>query len=315
MPSKRITAPYDAAPKRSASSRNSGLTRGPDSWIRSRATARAIRWVRVCSGVSSSARCRYLNASPIWPLPARIDGAGNEDSREREIIPLPLVFDIMAKLPARYRALVLMATFTQLRFGELAGLRRDRLDLDACTVQVTEASVQPNKGGLLVEPPKSRAGLRTVTFPAAIVPDLRDHLKHYAEPGLRGLVFVGPKGGQLRRNNLNPVWSAAVTAVGLPDAHFHDLRHTGGTLAAITGATTKELMARLGHSSTRAAMIYQHATTERDKVIADALGLLVSNARPAPSGPQMAQRATKGNRKRSKKRALSAERATVIETA
>jgi integrase len=172
--------------------------------------------------------------------PARIDGAGNEDSREREIIPLPLVFDIMAKLPARYRALVLMATFTQLRFGELAGLRRDRLDLDAYTVQVTEASVQPDRGSLLVEPPKSRAALRTVTFPAAILPDLRDHLKHYAETGPSGLVFTGPKGGTLRRNNFNPVWSAAVTAVGLPDAHFHDLRHTGGTLAAITGATTKE---------------------------------------------------------------------------
>jgi integrase len=130
----------------------------------------------------------------------------------------------MAKLPARYRALVLMATFTQLRFGELADLRRDRLDLDARTVQVTEASVQPNRGGLLVELPKSRAGLRTVTFPAAIVPDLRDHLKHYAETGPGGLVFIGPRGGTLRRDNFNPVWSAAVTAVGLPDAHFHDLR-------------------------------------------------------------------------------------------
>ena len=131
--------------------------------------------------------------------PARIDGAGNEDSPEREIIPLALVFDIMAKLPDRYRALVLMATFTQLRFGELAGLRRHRLDLNACTVQVTEASVQPGKGALLTEPPKFRAGLRTVSFPVEIVQDLRDHLALFAEPGSQGLVFVGPKGGTLRR--------------------------------------------------------------------------------------------------------------------
>jgi hypothetical protein len=74
-------------------------------------------------------------------------------------------------------------------------------------------------------------------------------------------------------------------------------------------------MARLGHSSTRAAMIYQHATKERDKVIADALGQFVSNARPATSAPQMAQPATKGTRQRSKKPGSSAERATGIEPA
>ena len=57
------------------------------------------------------------------------------------------------------------------------------------------------------------------------------------------------------------------------------LRHTGGTLAAATGATLKELMARLGHSSTRAAMIYQHATRDRDQAIAQALGSLARKAR------------------------------------
>ena len=56
--------------------------------------------------------------------PCRIDGAGHEDSEEREVIPLPVVFDIAAKIPARWRALVLLATFAQMRFGELAGLTR-----------------------------------------------------------------------------------------------------------------------------------------------------------------------------------------------
>ena len=68
------------------------------------------------------------------------------------------------------------------------------------------------------------------------------------------------------------VWNKARQTVGLPDLHFHDLRHTGGTLSAATGATFKELMARIGHSSVRAAMIYQHATRDRDKSIAAALG-------------------------------------------
>jgi hypothetical protein len=76
-----------------------------------------------------------------------------------------------------------------------------RCDLDACEVRITETLVQPDKGGLLTEPPKSRAGKRTLTFPAEIAPDLRKHLERYAEPGRRGLVFIGPKGGKIRRSN------------------------------------------------------------------------------------------------------------------
>ena len=61
-----------------------------------------------------------------------------------------------------------------------------------------------------------------------------------------------------------------VTA-GRPDLHFHDLRHTGATLAAAAGATIAELMARIGHSTPAMAMRYQHAGADRDKAIAAAL--------------------------------------------
>jgi len=54
----------------------------------------------------------------------------------------------------------------------------------------------------------------------------------------------------------------------------HDLRHTGATLAAATGAALAELMARLGHTSPGAAMRYQHAANDRDRVIAEALSRL-----------------------------------------
>ncbi len=51
----------------------------------------------------------------------------------------------------------------------------------------------------------------------------------------------------------------------------HDLRHTGNTLAARSGVSTRDLMARMGHDSVRAAIIYQHATTEADARIAATL--------------------------------------------
>jgi len=212
--------------------------------------------------------------------PCRIDGAGQEESKEREIVPLPVVFAIAKAVPVRYRAVVLLATFADLRWGELAGLRRENIDLEACEIRVVETVAELDKGGLLPETPKSRAGRRTVAFPAELVPELRWHLERFAEDGKRGVVFVGPKGGRLRRSNFRKIWNQARTSVGLPDLHFHDLRHTGGTLSAATGASLKELMARLGHSSVRAAMMYQHATRDRDRAIAQALGALVREVRP-----------------------------------
>ena len=116
--------------------------------------------------------------------------------------------------------------------------------------------------------PKSQAGRRRVAFPQEIAPELRWHLERFAQPGDNGLVFIGPKGGRLRRSTFRRTWTKARTAIDLPDLHFHDLRHTGNTMAAGQGASLRELMERMGHSSARAALIYQHATQERDEAIA-----------------------------------------------
>ncbi len=84
------------------------------------------------------------------------------------------------------------------------------------------------------------------------------------------------KGGPLRLHVLQKAWSTARVAIGRPDLHLHDLRHTGATFTAIVGATTKELMARLGHASPDAALRYQHATSQRDASIAKALSALAN---------------------------------------
>jgi integrase len=81
----------------------------------------------------------------------------------------------------------------------------------------------------------------------------------------------------LRRGNFRRrTWVTALKKAGLPATHFHDLRHTGNHLTAMAGANLRELMARMGHSSTRAALIYLHSTDERQREIADALGELVA---------------------------------------
>jgi integrase len=77
----------------------------------------------------------------------------------------------------------------------------------------------------------------------------------------------------LRRGNFRKLtsWTKTVAGLGLAGLHIHDLRHTGDTLAARSGVSSRDLMARMGHDSVRAAIIYQHATTEADARIAAAL--------------------------------------------
>ncbi|HET6951775.1 MAG TPA: tyrosine-type recombinase/integrase [Acidimicrobiales bacterium] len=77
----------------------------------------------------------------------------------------------------------------------------------------------------------------------------------------------------IRRGNFRKLtaWTKSVAELGMAGLHFHDLRHTGNTLAAMSGVSTRDLMARMGHDSVRAAIIYQHATSEADARIAASL--------------------------------------------
>ncbi len=79
--------------------------------------------------------------------PCRVKGAGQEDSPERPVISVPTLLELLDQVPPRYRALLLLATFASLRFGELAGLRRRDLDLDACAIRVAVATAETDDGG------------------------------------------------------------------------------------------------------------------------------------------------------------------------
>jgi integrase len=173
--------------------------------------------------------------------------------------------------------LVLLATFGSLRFGALAALRRRSVDLEQGLMSITEAVSELRDGTRLTGEPKTWAGRRTVAVPPLLLPELRNHLDRFSEPGKDGLVFVGPLGGPLRRGNWSTVWRRTVDAMELPELHFHDLRHTGNTLAAATGASTKELMHRMGHASARAALHYQHATHDRELAIAGELSTMIAS--------------------------------------
>lgn len=78
------------------------------------------------------------------------------------------------------------------------------------------------------------------------------------------------------------MWARALDGAGLAGIHIHDLRHTGNHFAAMTGASTRELMGRMGHASMDAALIYQHRTADRDRAIADAIDVMLTGYDECP---------------------------------
>jgi integrase len=195
--------------------------------------------------------------------------------------PMPTGDEVWALADAiepRYRALVLTAAFVGLRWGELVGLRRGDIDCERRVVRITRSMIEVD-GKVSAGPPKTAAGVRTVAVPPAVMVALEAHLAAYVADDDAAAVFVGPKGATPRRSNFNAVWSRARVVVGREDLHLHDLRHYASTLAASAGASTKELMSRLGHSSPAAALRYQHATSARDEIIAARMDELAADTR------------------------------------
>ena len=231
--------------------------------------------------------------------PCSIKNAGVERSPERPIATVPELETLAAVVEPRYHAMVLLAAWCSLRLGELLGLTRRDIDLLHGTIRV-KGQRQEVKGATGPRKPKSSAGLRTVTIPPPVVAQIERHIDEFSEPGADGFVFTGPNGGPLRRATFYKAWSSALVAAGIEKPlKPHDLRHTGNTLAAATGASTKELMARMGQSSPRAALLYQHATEDRDQAIAVALGDLMTGAAPAPKAavlPLVRRSAENGSR-------------------
>ncbi|HWI05301.1 MAG TPA: tyrosine-type recombinase/integrase, partial [Acidimicrobiales bacterium] len=174
---------------------------------------------------------------------------------------------IAAAVGPRWEAIVFTAAYSGLRWGELAGLRRRDVNLVTNIISVTRKLSEVN-GQLTFSQPKSAAGRRKVGIPSFVARSLATHIELYAMPGGDGLVFPSLEGEPMRRSNFRRrVWEPATAQVGMSGFRFHDLRHTAATLAAASGASLRALMARIGHASVRAAVLYQHVIDGQDAEI------------------------------------------------
>lgn len=216
--------------------------------------------------------------------PCKVPGADKEHPAERPVLSVAQVFALADRVGdkehggnPRYRMLIVLTAFASLRWGEVTALRRCDIADDASAVRITRAHVEVPGQGIVVGPPKSRAGVRTVTVPTAIRADLLAYLAEHVNADREALVFTGQQGRPLRRGNFRQIapWTKVVADLGMPGLHFHDLRHAGNIWASKAGMSTKDLMARMGHDDMRAALVYQRATSDADVKIADKLSELV----------------------------------------
>ncbi len=235
---------------------------------RAYALLRAILSTAVVDGLIASNPCRVRAAS---------NPATKKEIRPATLAELEVLVE---EMPASLGAVVLLCAWCALRVGEVLELRRRDLDLDRGVVSVTRA-VSWVRGQPIVGTPKSAAGTREVSVPPHIVPALRQHLGAHVRPGADALLFPSVRDPQrhLQPTVLHTSWRKARAAAGREHLRVHDLRHTGATLAAMTGATLAELQARLGHSTVAAALRYQHAARGRDVEIASKLSELASTNR------------------------------------
>jgi integrase len=214
--------------------------------------------------------------------PPKIRGASSAPVKQEVI---PATFDeitaIVDEMPERLKLLIVLAAFVGLREGELLELRRSDVDGITGRINVTrkvDKDANPAVRGACPEcgrhisTPKTKSGLRTVHVPPPFLPMLQEHLLEHTAEGPRGLLFPGDRTDHMSARYLMDRYRPAREKAGRPDLTIHHLRHTALTIAGQHGATGAELQARAGHASQAAMAIYQHATLDRDKALAERIG-------------------------------------------
>jgi integrase len=253
----------------------------PTSVHRHFCTLRRLLRVAVESDLLVKSPCAGVKPPPVEPVEMRFLTAAEVHRLAEEMHP-------------HFRVLVYTAAYAGLRWGELIGLKRGRVDVANRTVTVLEQLVEV-KGQFLWQPPKTRAGRRRVTVPGFLADMLAEQLAHRALPGPAGLVFPNRAGKPIATSSFNTAhWKPAKQRAGIDGLRWHDLRHTAVALAIAQGAHPKAIQARLGHSSVQVTLDrYGHLFPELDAAIADglegtfraSLRLIPGSADEAPQNP------------------------------
>lgn len=219
------------------------------------------------NGLLAVSPCRGISLPPI------------EDKEMRFLTPEE-VARLADSIDGRYRAMVLLGAYAGMRWGELAALRKKRLNLLRAEVHVVETLVDVDGRQIMFGPPKTRAGRRKILIPRELVPELATHMSQHCR-GNSDLIFTTSEGHPLRKAAFRSrVWIPAVERAGLSPFRFHDLRHTAIALWIAAGAHVRQIKEWAGHSSTAVVLDrYGHVFPESADELRQALGDIYERGR------------------------------------
>lgn len=226
---------------------------------------------RVLRTVTNAAHRDGLIARQV----CQVVGAGQVHSPERTPATPEQIRALSAAMPERYQAAVVIAAWSGLRSGELRALARRHVDLDTGTLRVERAVIELKGEPRRFGSPKTRGSRRVVALPEFATEALRAHMEAFVPDDPDALVFGTSSGGILGTAHLSAAFRAAQERAGLGTAlRWHDLRHTGASLAYAAGGGAPDVQRRLGHTTMRAAQIYAHAFESGDQALAARLNAM-----------------------------------------
>lgn len=222
--------------------------------------------------------------------PCRLKGAGKPaPKREPKVLAPDVALAYLQAVEPAYRVLLALGLLCSLRSGEIRALRRCDVSDDGRAVRVAQGvtrvyseTADGSRGPRewVIGPPKTAAGKRTVAVPELMSGPLLEAAREHERKGRNpeGLLFPASDGSSpISDASLHRAHKRALARIGLSGVTIHDLRRSGATMAAQSGATIKELMRRLGHTQPGVAMLYQVADDERDRALAGRMGELVAH--------------------------------------
>jgi integrase len=228
--------------------------------------------------VAWAIRVRYLANNPFFGV-----NAPRVPFVEKEYLTVEQVEAIADSIGDRYRAFVLVAAYSGARLAELTGLRRAWVNGNTITIN---EQLKMRATGWSREATKTSGSRRTITLPASIAEELREHMDKFTGPGVDDLVFINQHGNPIGASFRGNVWAPACYKAGL--AHlvknpgkatsftgypkFHSLRHTSVAICIAAGVAPKVIQQRLGHSSIVLTMnTYGHLMPGLDDAAAAAM--------------------------------------------
>lgn len=210
---------------------------------------------------------RAVRSGLIITSPCQVEEPNKEVAKRRPEFTVEDFEDVLEQAPPEFQIMLLVTFAAHLRLGELCGLNYGDYKPAAGVLSVVRQA--SHVGGFRLAPTKT-GNWKNVKLLQVGRDALNDYVsEHPSMPFMP--MFTGDKGGRVGRSYVRREWLRATEKAGLPEMHFHDLRHIGLTLIAQSRASQADLMARGGHSSNAAAMKYQHSSQERDyELVADA---------------------------------------------